>query len=41
MSDPTHRDAILNTQVTEIGIGYAAYSRSDLVGYFTVDFAAP
>ena len=41
MSDPTHRDAILDPQVKEIGIGYAAYSRSTLGGYFTVDFAAP
>lgn len=41
MSDPIHRDAILNTQVTEMGVGYAAYSRSDLGGYFTVDFGAP
>jgi uncharacterized protein YkwD len=41
MSDPTHRDAILDAQVKEIGIGYAAYSRSTLGGYFTVDFAAP
>ncbi len=41
MSDQIHRDAILNAQVTQIGVGYAAYSRSDLGGYFTVDFAAP
>ena len=41
MSDPIHRDAILNSQVKDIGVGYASYSRSDLIGYFTVDFAAP
>ncbi len=41
MSDQIHRDAILNPDVKEIGAGYASYSRSDLVGYFTVDFAAP
>lgn len=41
MSDQIHRDAILNPQVKEIGIGYATYPRSALVGYFTVDFAAP
>ncbi len=41
MSDPTHQAAILNAQVTQIGVGYASYSRSDLVGYFTVDFGAP
>ena len=41
MSDQIHRDAILNVQVTQIGVGYAAYSASPLGGYFTVDFAAP
>ena len=41
MSDQTHRDAILNSQVTQIGIGYASYSSSPLGGYFTVDFAGP
>jgi uncharacterized protein YkwD len=41
MSDPIHQAAILNADVTEVGIGYAAYSRSTLGGYFTVDFAKP
>ena len=41
MSDLIHREAILNAQVTQAGIGYAAYSKSPLGGYFTVDFAAP
>ncbi len=41
MGDQIHRDAILNAQVTQMGVGYAAYSRSTLGGYFTVDFAAP
>jgi uncharacterized protein YkwD len=41
MSDQIHRDAILNTQVTQVGVGYAAYAASPLGGYFTVDFAAP
>lgn len=41
MSDQIHREAILNPQVTQIGVGYATYPRSDLIGYFTVDFAAP
>ncbi len=41
MSDPIHRDAILNPQVTQAGVGYAAYSPSPLGGYFTVDFGAP
>jgi uncharacterized protein YkwD len=39
MSDQTHRDAILNAQVTQVGIGYASYSNSPLGGYFTVDLA--
>jgi len=41
MGDQTHQEAILNAQVKDIGIGYAAYSRSELGGYFTVDLAAP
>ena len=41
MSDLIHREAILNAQVTKVGIGYAAYSKSPLGGYFTVDFGAP
>ncbi len=41
MSDEIHKEAILNAQVTQIGVGYASYVRSDLIGYFTVDFAAP
>jgi uncharacterized protein YkwD len=41
MSDLIHREAILNAQVTQVGIGYAAYTKSPLGGYFTVDFAGP
>ncbi len=41
LGDPTHYAALMDSQVTDIGVGYAAYSRSDLVGYFTVDLAAP
>ncbi len=41
MSDEIHKEAILNAQVKDIGVGYASYPRSDLIGYFTVDFAAP
>jgi uncharacterized protein YkwD len=41
MSDQIHRDAILNAQVTQAGIGYAAYAPSPLGGNFTVDFGAP
>jgi len=41
MSDKLHRDAILSTQSTEMGIGYAYLSSSTYGGYFTVDFASP
>jgi uncharacterized protein YkwD len=41
MNSQIHRDAILNAQVTEVGIGYAYYSKSPLGGYFTLDFGAP
>ena len=41
MSNQIHRDAILNPQVKQAGVGYAAYSKSPLGGYFTVDFGAP
>jgi len=38
MNDQVHRDAILNPEVTEMGVGHASYSGRD---YFTVDFASP
>jgi uncharacterized protein YkwD len=41
MSDKLHRDAILSTKSTEMGIGYAYLSSSSFGGYFTVDFASP
>ncbi len=41
MNDTEHRDAILNTQITEIGIGYAYVGSSVYGGYFAVDFASP
>ena len=41
MSDQIHRDAILNPQITQAGVGYASYGPSPLGGYFTVDFGAP
>lgn len=41
MNDQIHREAILNAQVTQVGIGYAFYSKSPLGGYFTLDFGAP
>jgi uncharacterized protein YkwD len=41
MNDKLHRDAILNTKSTEMGVGYAFLSSSTYGGYFTVDFASP
>lgn len=41
MNDKLHRDAILSTKSTEMGIGYAYLSSSPYGGYFTVDFASP
>jgi uncharacterized protein YkwD len=41
MNDKLHRDAILNTKSTEMGIGYAFISSSTYGGYFSVDFASP
>ena len=41
MNDQIHKDAILNTQVTEIGIGYAYLGSSTYGGYFAVDLASP
>lgn len=41
MNDAIHHDAILNPQVSEVGIGYVNVSGSTYGDYFTVDFAAP
>ena len=41
MNDKLHRDAILSTKSTEMGIGFAYISSSTYGGYFTVDFARP
>jgi uncharacterized protein YkwD len=41
MSDKLHRDAILSTKATEIGVGYAYLESSAYGGYITVDFASP
>jgi len=40
MSDTTHRNEILNSNVTEMGVGYA-YIAGTAKGYYTVDFASP
>lgn len=41
MSDKLHRDAILSTKATEIGVGYAYLESSVYGGYIAVDFASP
>lgn len=41
MSDATHRNEILNANVTEIGVGYAYVPDTAAGGYYTVDFASP
>ena len=41
MGDQVHRDAILNSKSSEMGIGYAYVSSSTYGDYFTVDFASP
>jgi hypothetical protein len=39
--DPTHWEAVLNSRVTEIGVGYAYNKFSSLGGYWTVDMGGP
>ena len=41
MNDQTHRDAILNPTVIEMGLGYAYVSDTAYGGYYTVDFGSP
>ena len=41
MSDATHRNEILNANVTEMGIGYAYSAGTAYGSYYTVDFASP
>jgi len=40
MNDQIHRDAILNPNMIEMGVGYA-YDSDRRGGYFTVDFGSP
>jgi len=40
MGDQIHRDAILNPNVTEMGVGYAYYSNGSYGDYFAVDFGS-
>lgn len=41
MNSQVHRDNILNSVVTEAGVGYVYNPNSEYGGYFTVDFALP
>lgn len=41
MSDPTHRNEILNPGVTDMGVGYAYNEQTAYGSYFTVNFASP
>jgi uncharacterized protein YkwD len=41
MSDQIHRDEVLNSYVTEMGVGYAYKADTSSGGYYTVDFASP
>lgn len=41
MNSPIHRDNILTTRATEIGIGYANLPGSTYIGYSTLNFARP
>jgi uncharacterized protein YkwD len=41
MSDPTHRNEILNPSVTDMGVGYAFVAGTSHQGYYTVNFASP
>lgn len=41
MNSQVHRDNILNSVVTEAGVGYVYDPNSEYGGYFTVDFALP
>jgi uncharacterized protein YkwD len=41
MSDQIHREAILNSKSTEMGIGYAYYANGSFGDYIVVDFGSP
>ena len=40
MGDPTHHDVIMDTRVSEIGVGYTYVSDSAYGGYYTVDLGS-
>ena len=41
MDSAVHRENILNSWVTEVGIAYAYWSNSTYGGYYAVVFARP
>jgi uncharacterized protein YkwD len=41
MNSQIHKDSILNANATEIGIGFANYSQSRWVRYYTLVFGRP
>ena len=41
LNDAIHRAILLNTKLTEIGVGYVNVPTSSLGGYFTIDVATP
>ena len=41
MHDQVHRNEILNTRYTEMGVGYAYVADTANGGYYTVDFGSP
>lgn len=41
MNDATHRNEILNPNVSEMGVGYAYSADTSTGSYYTVDFASP
>jgi uncharacterized protein YkwD len=41
MNDKTHRDAIINPNTVDVGIGYAYQPGTAYGSYYTVDFGSP
>ena len=41
MNDQIHRDAILNPNAVDMGVGYAYKADTAHGGYYTVDFGSP
>ena len=41
INDPVHRDAILNPNAVDMGVGYAYKADTAHGGYYTVDFGSP